>query len=293
MIMNTILMNNYNDILLIVIIVAMLVIFAAVLVTLKALRTMLRVTMPELLKEEKEKKQQAKVASGTSWWNKFMGLRPISEEKDLLIEHEYDGIKELDNPVPMWFNGMFYISIVFAVIYLLVYHVFGWGLNQDQEYDREMAMAEAAKQEWLAQSTNNIDETNVQVDASPAVIEAGFAIYTQNCAVCHGAAGEGGIGPNMADEYWLHGGEIEDVFKVVKYGVLDKGMIPWEQSLTPTQIAEVSNYILTLRGTNPPNAKEPQGDKVEYRTGDGDAAPVEEQPEPDIAADATSAADAE
>lgn len=291
MIMNTILMNNYNDILLIVIIVAMLVIFAAVLVTLKALRTMLRITMPELLKEEKEKKQRAKAASGTSWWNKFMGLRPISEEKDLLIDHEYDGIKELDNPVPMWFNGMFYASIAFAVVYLLVYHVFGWGLNQDQEYDREMAIAEAAKQEWLAQSTNNIDETNVQVDASPAVIEAGFAIYTQNCAVCHGAAGEGGIGPNMTDEYWLHGGEIEDVFKVVKYGVLDKGMIPWEQSLTPAQIAEVSNYILTLRGTNPPNAKEPQGDKVEYRT--GDAAPVEEQPEPDIAADATSAADAE
>lgn len=97
----------------------------------------------------------------------------------------------------------------------------------------------------------------------------------------------------MTDEYWLHGGEIEDVFKVVKYGVLDKGMIPWEQSLTPAQIAEVSNYILTLRGTNPPNAKEPQGDKVEYRTGDGDAAPVEEQPEPDIAADAASAVDAE
>ncbi|HLW50654.1 MAG TPA: cytochrome c, partial [Sphingobacteriaceae bacterium] len=149
-------------------------------------------------------------------------------------------------------------------------------------YEREMALAEAAKQEWLAQSSNNIDESNVEVDNSPAVIEAGFAIYTQNCAVCHGAVGEGGIGPNMADDYWIHGGEIEDIFRIVKYGVIDKGMIPWEQSLTPMQIAEVSNYILTLRGTNPPDAKEPQGDKVEYRTGDRQAAPVEEQPEPDV-----------
>lgn len=285
MIMNTILLYSYNDILLMVIIVAMLVIFAAVLVTLKALRTMIRVTMPELLtqeKEEKKKAKQASIASGQTWWQKVMGLRPMSEEKDLLIEHEYDGIRELDNPVPIWFNGMFYISIVFGVIYLLVYHVFGWGLLQDQEYEREMARAEAAKQEWLAQSSNNIDETNVEVDNSPAVIEAGFAIYTQNCAVCHGAAGEGGIGPNMTDDYWIHGGEIEDVFRIIKYGVLDKGMIPWEQSLTPMQIAEVSNYILTLRGTNPPNAKEPQGDKVEYRTGDREAAPVEDQPEPDV-----------
>lgn len=282
--MKTILMYSYNDILLIVIILAMLVIFAAVLVTLKALRTMLRVTMPELLTKEKSEKQKAELdgtASEQTWWQKVMGLRPMAEEKDLLIEHEYDGIRELDNPVPVWFNAMFYVSIVFAVIYLLVYHVFGWGLNQDQEYEREMAQAEAAKQEWLAQSTNNIDETNVQVDNSPAVIESGFAIYTQNCAVCHGAAGEGGIGPNMADEYWIHGGEIEDVFRIVKYGVLDKGMIPWEQSLTPMQIAEVSNYILTFRGTNPPNAKEPQGDKVEYRTGDKETAPVEEQPVPD------------
>lgn len=283
--MNTILMYSYNDILLIVIIVAMLVIFAAVLVTLKALRTMLRVTMPELLtleKEEKKKAKEIKLATGQTWWQRVMGLRPLAEEKDLLIDHEFDGIRELDNPVPMWFNAMFYISIVFAVVYLLIYHVFGWGLNQDQEYEREMALAEAAKQEWLAQSSNNIDESNVEVDNSPAVIEAGFAIYTQNCAVCHGAVGEGGIGPNMADDYWIHGGEIEDVFRIVKYGVIDKGMIPWEQSLTPMQIAEVSNYILTLRGTNPPDAKEPQGDKVEYRTGDRQAAPVEEQPEPDV-----------
>ncbi len=267
--MNTLLTNLYNDVLLIVIIVAMIVILAAVIITLKALKAMIRVTMPEILHQEvedKAKKKELKKATQTSWSQRLLGLRPLSEEKDIMIDHDFDGIKELDNPIPMWFNGMFYASIVFAVIYLLVYHVFGWGLNQDQEYEREMARAEAARQEYLAQSANNVDENTVQVDASANVIQAGSAIFSLNCAVCHGANGEGGIGPNLVDEFWIHGGEIEDVFKVVKYGVLDKGMVPWEQSLTPMQIAEVSNYILTLRGTNPSNQKEPQGVKVEYRT---------------------------
>jgi cytochrome c oxidase cbb3-type subunit 3 len=267
--MNTLLTNLYNDVLLIVIIVAMIVILAAVIITLKALKAMIRVTMPEILNQEvedKAKKKELKKTTQTSWSQRFLGLRPLSEEKDIMIDHDFDGIKELDNPIPMWFNGMFYASIVFAVIYLLVYHVFGWGLNQDQEYEREMARAEAARQEYLAQSANNVDENTVQVDASANVIQAGSAIFSLNCAVCHGANGEGGIGPNLVDEFWIHGGEIEDVFKVVKYGVLDKGMVPWEQSLTPMQIAEVSNYILTLRGTNPSNQKEPQGVKVEYRT---------------------------
>lgn len=261
--------NVYNDLLLIVLVVVMLVIFIAVSITLKALRTMLKATMPELLKEEKEQKILAKTQrkeKRRNIWNKVMGLHAMSEEEDLLIDHEYDGIKELDNPVPIWFNAMFYASVAFGVVYLLVYHVFGWGLNQDEEYVREMAKAEKERQEWLAQAANNIDESNVEVDLRPEVISAGMALYTLNCAVCHGASGEGGIGPNMADDYWIHGGEIEDIFSVVKYGVLDKGMVPWEQSMTPGQIAEVSNYILSLRGTNPPNPKEPQGEKVEYRS---------------------------
>lgn len=269
--MTSFLLNTYNDILLLVVIVVMAVIFIAVLQTLKALRTMMKVTMPEAIVEEKARKTAAKqerIASGSTWWHKLMGLRPLEEEKDLLIDHEYDGIKELDNPVPLWFNGLFYASITFAVVYLLIYHVFGWAPLQDEEYQIEMAKAELAKQEWLAQAANNIDETNVEEDFRPEVIAAGQALYTANCAVCHGNAGEGGIGPNLTDEYWIHGGEIEDVFSVIKYGVIDKGMIPWEQSMTPAQIAEVSNYILTLRGTNPPNPKEPQGEKVTYRSGE-------------------------
>lgn len=263
--------NLYNDILILALVIVMAVVLAAALVVLRAMRVMLRLTMPHILEDEKVARAQARIsrkAKRKAWWNKLMGLRPLAEEKDLVIDHEYDGITELDNPVPAWFNGMFYASVVFAVVYLCVYHVFGWGMNQDQEYVSEMAKAEAARQEWLALAANNVDENTVEVDVRPETIAAGAAIYTQSCAVCHGNVGEGGIGPNLTDEYWLHGGEVQDIFRIVKYGVLDKGMVPWEQSLTPAQIAEVSNYILSLSGTNPPNAKEPQGEKVIYENSD-------------------------
>lgn len=259
--------NINHDILIVALVVMMVIILLAALMVLRAVRVMVRITMPHALADEATGKADAKQVRGNrrkQWWNKLMGLRPMSEEKDLVIDHEYDGIKELDNPVPAWFNGMFYASMAFAVVYLCVYHVFGWGANQDEEYTREMAQAEQARQEWLAEAADHVDENTVTLDGRPETVAAGLAIFTQNCTACHGGVGEGGIGPNLADDYWLHGGEVQDIFRVVKYGVLDKGMVPWEQSLTPAQIAEVSNYIVTLRGTNPPNAKDPQGEKVVY-----------------------------
>jgi len=252
--------NIYNDILIIALIVVMIALLASALVVNKAMKSIINLTMPHLAAE-----QQAKKTKKIDWQAilaKMLSLRPIEEEKGLEIDHEYDGIKELDNPVPAWFNALFYSTITFGVVYLLVYHVFGWGPNQDQEYQREMALAERAKQEFLAQSANLIDESTIEIDATGTLAASGKAIYMTNCAVCHGNVGEGGIGPNLTDEYWLHGGDIKDVFAVVKYGVPEKGMVPWEQTLTPGQIAEVSNYIITLAGTNPPNPKEPQGEKV-------------------------------
>ncbi|PRD55736.1 cbb3-type cytochrome c oxidase N-terminal domain-containing protein [Sphingobacterium gobiense] len=252
--------NIYNDILIIALIVVMIALLASALVVDKAMKSIINLTMPHLAIE-----QQAKKVNKVGWdviWTKLLSLRPIEEEKDLEIDHEYDGIKELDNPVPAWFNALFYSTITFGIVYLLVYHVFGWGPNQDQEYQREMALAEKAKQEFLAQSANLVDESTIEVDVTGALAASGKGIYMANCAVCHGNVGEGGIGPNLTDEYWLHGGDIKDVFAVVKYGVPEKGMVPWEQTLTPGQIAEVSNYIITLAGTNPPNPKEPQGEKV-------------------------------
>lgn len=252
----------YSDILLIIFIILMIIILLSALAVNRAMNAIVDLTMPSLSITEETKR--AKKMDWQKLWAKVLSLRPMEEEKDLEIDHAYDGIKELDNPVPAWFNALFYSTITFGIGYLLVYHVFGWGLNQDQEYQQEMAQAEIAKQEYLAQSANLIDENTIELDETGTLATAGAAIFAANCTPCHGAAAEGGIGPNLTDEYWLHGrGEIKDVFKVVKYGVPEKGMVPWEQTLTPAQIAEVSNYILSIAGTNPANAKEPQGEKVE------------------------------
>ena len=257
-----------DELLILALIIVMAVMLIAALVVARAMNVMIRITMPHVLEAQQAAKEQAKAArkSGRNWWQRLMGLRPLEEEKDLVIDHVYDDIQELDNPVPAWFNGLFYGSMAFAVVYLLIYQVFNWGPNQEQEYEREMAEADKVRQEWLAQSANSVDEHSVEVDLSPEIVAAGQAIFAQNCTACHGGVGEGGIGPNLTDEYWLHGGEIRDVFKTVKYGVLDKGMVPWEQNLTPAQIAEVSNYIVSLRDSNPANAKAPQGEKVDYAT---------------------------
>lgn len=204
---------------------------------------------------------QALQKNKPSLLSKLLSLRPLEEEKDLVMEHKFDGIEELDNPTPPWFMWLFYGTIIFGVAYFLNYHVFKWGLLQDQEYVVEVQQAEAAKAEYLANAANLIDENSVTVSTEPAVISAGMALFNTNCVACHGDKGQGTVGPNLTDEYWLHGGSVNNVFKTIKYGIPEKGMISWEKQLTPKQISEVSNYILSLKGTNPPGAKEPQGEK--------------------------------
>lgn len=196
-----------------------------------------------------------------TFWQKMLSLRPLSEEKDLLIMHDYDEIQELDNPIPAWFNWLFYGTVVFGALYLLNFHVFKLGKLQDEEYVVEMKIAAKEKEEFLAKSANMVDENTVKLSTDAAVLESGKAVFTQNCVACHGQNGEGGVGPNLTDEYWLHGGKINNVFKTIKYGVPDKGMVSWEKQLTPKQISEVANYIQSLKGTKPANAKAPQGEK--------------------------------
>ncbi|RZK50786.1 MAG: c-type cytochrome [Pedobacter sp.] len=191
-------------------------------------------------------------------WTKLLSLRPIEEEKDLEIPHTYDEIKELNNPIPTWFNVLFYGTIIFGIGYYYYYH-FSTGLRQDDEYELEMTMAAKAKIEYLAKSAEKYDENSVKVDA--ALIENGAKVYLANCTACHGDKGQGIVGPNLTDDHWIHGGSVNDIFKVIKYGVSDKGMTAWEKSLTSKQIAELANYIISLQGTNPPGAKAPQGIK--------------------------------
>ena len=177
---------------------------------------------------------------------------------ELISGHEYDGIQELNNPMPKWWLWLFYITIVFAVVYFVRYHVMHTGALQDEEYENEMA--EAAR-ELNTTKTKTLDETNVTLLTDAASLAAGKVIYDKNCLVCHLSKGEGLVGPNLTDEYYIHGGSIGDIFKIIKIGNPSMGMISWKDQLTPLQIQQVSSFIYEMEGTNPPNQKEAQGER--------------------------------
>lgn len=199
-----------------------------------------------------------------SIWQKLMQLKPLEEEGSLVMEHKFDGIAELNNPTPAWFMVLFYGTIIFAIGYLLNYHVFGYGKLQDEEYVAEIEQAAVDKAAFLANPVNAasaVNENNVVQSKDAKVLESGAALFANRCTPCHGDHGQGIVGPNLTDEYWLHGGKIQSVFKTIKYGVPEKGMIAWEKSLSAQQIADLANYILSLQGTKPAGAKAPQGEK--------------------------------
>lgn len=214
---------------------------------------------------------------------------PIDKEDEVATDHEYDGIRELDNNLPPWWLAGFYISIAFAVIYLMRFHVLGTAPLSHEELKMELAEAEVAKEEYLKTAANLVDESNVEALSDESRLLAGADIFTNNCAVCHAADGGGGVGPNLTDAYWIHGNDIKDVFKTVKYGVPAKGMIPWQDQLSASEMQEVASYILTLQGTTPADPKEPQGELV------AEEAPVEEAASDSTAApmDSTATTEAE
>ena len=178
------------------------------------------------------------------------------------FEHEFDGIKELNNPIPPWLLWLWYISVTFAVVYFVVYHIYGWAPLQDVEYENQMARAEAQ----LKKHHTETGQITIALFTDDENVAAGQALFQQKlCITCHGANGEGNaIGPNLTDQYWLHGsGKVEDVFNTIKNGVPTKGMTPYKDQLSDKEILQVSSFILTkLAGSNPPNAKEPQGVKA-------------------------------
>ncbi len=184
---------------------------------------------------------------------------PIEKESDVATDHEYDGIRELDNSLPPWWVYMFYATIVFSIIYVIYFHWAG-GPTQKMEYDRSIELAQAQKTEMLKKNAANVDENSVVALTDAAEIAKGKSSFVTKCAACHGQAGEGGVGPNLTDDYWIHGGSIKDIFKTIKYGVQEKGMIAWQAQMQPTEMQQVSSFILSLKGTNPPNGKAPQGE---------------------------------
>lgn len=185
---------------------------------------------------------------------------PVQEEAAVLTDHEYDGIRELDNNLPPWWKFLFYATIVFGGVYIYIYHYSDMGSLQTQEYEQEMIAAEKELAANVKLASVSVDENSVSL--SDAIgIKNGMTMFESYCAACHGKAGEGGVGPNLTDEYWLHGGSLSDVFKTIKYGVPEKGMISWKSQLGGADIQDITSYISTLKGTNPPNAKAPQGEK--------------------------------
>jgi cytochrome c oxidase cbb3-type subunit 3 len=183
----------------------------------------------------------------------------IEREEEIMLNHNYDGIRELDNDLPPWWKYSFYLTIVVAFVYMIHYHIAGTGDLQTAEYNKEIEKAKTEIAEYMKGAANNVDETNVKM-LEGADIENGKQLFISTCAACHGKFGEGGVGPNLTDAYWMHGGGLADVFKSIKYGWVDKGMKAWKEDLSPIQIAQVTSFIKTLYGTNPPNAKAPQGD---------------------------------
>ncbi|ULQ50828.1 cbb3-type cytochrome c oxidase N-terminal domain-containing protein [Flavihumibacter fluvii] len=202
---------------------------------------------------------QAPKAPVETWWSKLNRFKPVEQEADIDLGHDYDGIRELDNKLPPWWLYGFYLTIIFGLIYLWRFQVTHTAPSSKEEYQIAMNEAAAQQEEYLKKSANKVDENSVvMLDAKG--ISAGQASYVASCAACHGKLGEGGVGPNLTDDYWIHGGKINDIFKTIKYGYPEKGMRAWKDEFSPVKIAEMASFIKSIHGTNPPNGKEKQGD---------------------------------
>jgi cytochrome c oxidase cbb3-type subunit 3 len=194
-----------------------------------------------------------------SWWDKMNRFKPMEQEVDLDLGHDYDGIRELDNRLPPWWLYSFYGCIVFACVYLWRYHVAHTAPLSQEEYTIAVQVAEVQKAAYLKKAASQVDENTVKLLTSADDLAEGRNVFETTCFTCHGKSGEGGVGPNLTDEYWLHGGSIQDVFKSIKYGWADKGMKSWKDDFPPVRIAQIASYIASLQGTHPANAKAPQG----------------------------------
>lgn len=213
---------------------------------------------------EKERKENLPLAE-RAWYKKLMKkltkTKSVEEEHELVLNHEYDGIKELDNELPPWWVYLFYATIVFSVVYLARYELFG-GDTQIDEFNKSMELARIQVEEYKKNAPDLLTAEQVTVLTDASALATGKVLYDINCIACHKADGGGSIGPNLTDEYWILGGSIKDIFNTIMEGGRDgKGMIAWKQQLSPTEIQQISSYIVTLQGTNPPDAKEPEGDR--------------------------------
>ena len=224
------------------------------------------ITYHLLTDEQKAKLAEVSTVSfkESNWYKNLMKMLtktvPIEDEGQLLLDHDYDGIKELDNNLPPWWVYLFYGCIIFAAVYLIRFEIMG-GDNQEMELKKEMAQAQIDIAEYKKTAPDLMDENTVTLLTAPADLAAGKAIFTANCIPCHRADAGGQIGPNLTDDQWILGGGIKNVFHTLVNGGRDgKGMISWKGTLKPKQMQEVASYILSLKGSNPKDPKAPDGD---------------------------------
>ncbi len=188
----------------------------------------------------------------------YSSIAPKSTGAAIPLDESHDGITELDNLIPPWFNYLFGATVIFAVVYLLNYHVWQSSPLPLAEYAEEVAAADLSRRVRMA-SEGTINEDDLAVLADEASVKAGQDKFTRNCITCHGTHAEGIVGPNLTDQYWIHGGGIKDVYTTIKNGVPEKGMISWKLVFTPKEIEQIASYILSLQGSNPANAKKAEG----------------------------------
>ena len=230
------------------------------------LQSVENITFQSMNKEAQERYLAAK-SKGWQWkWGKrvyqnLLGTKPMEAEGEIILDHNYDGIRELDNKLPPWWVYMFYATIIFGLVYLVRFHIMN-DYDQDLEYEQEVAAAQLEIEEYKKTAKDLVDVNSVALFTDAADINAGKVIFETNCVACHMADGGGGIGPNLTDDYWILGGGIKNVFNTVSEGGRDgKGMVAWKQILKPVEMAQVSSYILTeINGKTPANPKAAEGE---------------------------------
>jgi len=255
-----------------------LFILIAIEITLSAVnRVMYELLSPE---EKAQKELEESISFKESIWfknlmQKLTKTSPIEKEGDLLMDHDYDGIKELDNNLPPWWVYLFYICIIFGVLYVVRYEVLGAD-DQEMELKKELAQAKIDVAEYMKTAPDLMDEKTVVLLTDAPSLAEGKTIFTTNCAACHRADAGGQIGPNLTDNKWILGGGIKNLFHTITNGGRDgKGMIAWKGTLKPKEIQRVASYILSLQGSNPKDPKESEGEVwVDDNTAKTDAAPT-------------------
>lgn len=254
----------FSDPVLWLVLAVMLLLICAVEVTVESLKSVMFRTLSKEAQEqyitEAEIKKQRRKAWLDKLYHKLTRSKALEEEDEIILDHNYDGIRELDNNLPPWWLYGFYLTILFAVIYMAKYHIFN-GDSQQEEYLKEVAAAKIEIEAYKRTAKNLVDVNTVTLLTEASDLSSGKKIFNERCVACHKADGGGGIGPNLTDEYWILGGGIKNIFRTVSEGGRDgKGMIAWKQDLKPIEIAQVASYVISLKGTTPAAPKAPEGE---------------------------------